>query len=31
FYAKPNYDSVLPAADYIKNDLRILMESLKWK
>ena len=31
FYAKPNYDSVLPAAAYIKNDLRILMESLKWK
>ncbi|WP_310555759.1 gliding motility lipoprotein GldD [Flavobacterium sp.] len=31
FYAKPNYDSVLPAADYIKNDLRALMESLKWK
>ena len=31
FYAKPNYDSVLPAADYIKNDLRMLMESLKWK
>ena len=31
FYAKPNFDSVLPAAQYIKNDLRILMESLKWK
>jgi gliding motility-associated lipoprotein GldD len=31
FYAKPNYDSVLPAAEYVKNDLRILMESLKWK
>ncbi|WP_300564916.1 gliding motility lipoprotein GldD [Flavobacterium sp.] len=31
FYAKPNYDSVLPAADYIKTDLRVLMESLKWK
>ncbi|MFC7775125.1 gliding motility lipoprotein GldD [Flavobacterium sp. GCM10027622] len=31
FYAKPNFDSVLPAAAYIKNDLRILMESLKWK
>ena len=31
FYAKPNFDSVLPAAHYIKNDLRILMESLKWK
>ena len=31
FYAKPNFDSVLPAAHYIKNDLRILMETLKWK
>lgn len=31
FYAKPNADSILPAAHYIKNDLRVLMESLKWK
>lgn len=31
FYAKPNFDSVLPAANYVKNDLRMLMESLKWK
>jgi gliding motility-associated lipoprotein GldD len=31
FYAKPNFDSILPAAHYIKNDLRVLMESLKWK
>jgi gliding motility-associated lipoprotein GldD len=31
FYAKPNFDSVLPAAEYIKNDLRTIMESLKWK
>ena len=31
FYAKPNYDSVLPASEYVKNDLRVLMESLKWK
>ncbi|TGD58756.1 gliding motility lipoprotein GldD [Flavobacterium humi] len=31
FYAKPNFDSVLPAAEYVKNDLRVLMESLKWK
>jgi len=30
FYAKPNYDSILPAADYIKNDMQNLMESLKW-
>jgi len=31
FYAKPNYDSIMPAADYIKNDMQNLMESLKWK
>ncbi len=31
FDAKPNYDSVLPAAEYIKNDLRKIMESLEWK
>jgi gliding motility-associated lipoprotein GldD len=31
FYAKPNADSILPASHYIKNDLRALMESLKWK
>ncbi len=31
FYAKPNYDSIMPAASYIKNDLRTLMESIEWK
>jgi gliding motility-associated lipoprotein GldD len=31
FYAKPNFDSVMPAASYIKNDMRRLMESLRWK
>lgn len=31
FYAKPNYDSVLPAAAYIKNDMRKIMETIKWK
>jgi|SRR5690606_8806309 len=31
FYAKPNYDSILPAADYIENDIRKMIESLKWK
>ena len=31
FYAKPNFDSIMPAADYIKNDMRILMETLHWK
>ena len=31
FYAKPNYDSILPAADYLKNDIKHIMESLRWK
>ncbi|WP_318642439.1 gliding motility lipoprotein GldD [Flavobacterium ardleyense] len=31
FYAKPNYDSIMPAADYIKNDMRMIMETMKWK
>ncbi len=31
FYAKPNFDSIMPAADYIKNDLQTLMETLYWK
>ena len=31
FYSKPNYDSIMPAASYIKNDMQRLMETLKWK
>jgi gliding motility-associated lipoprotein GldD len=31
FYAKPNFDSIMPAADYIRNDMQALMETLKWK
>ena len=31
FYAKPNFDSIMPAADYVKNDMQTLMETLKWK
>ncbi|MFV8391601.1 gliding motility lipoprotein GldD [Flavobacterium sp. LB2P6] len=31
FYAKPNYDSIMPAASYVKNDMQRLMETLKWK
>ncbi|MCM4166781.1 hypothetical protein KCTC52924_01633 [Arenibacter antarcticus] len=31
FYAKPNYDSILPAAAYLQNDIRNIMETLKWK
>ncbi|WP_299058753.1 gliding motility lipoprotein GldD [uncultured Polaribacter sp.] len=30
FYAKPNYDSILPAVAYIKDDILQLMETLKW-
>jgi gliding motility-associated lipoprotein GldD len=31
FYAKPNFDSIMPAASYLKNDIQNLMESLDWK
>lgn len=31
FYAKPNYDSVYPAANYLQKDIRRMMESLEWK
>ena len=31
FYAKPNYDSILPAADYLKKDIQHIMETIKWK
>ncbi|HRB72117.1 gliding motility lipoprotein GldD [Flavobacterium sp. WV_118_3] len=31
FYTKPNFDSIMPAASYIKNDMRKIMESLRWK
>lgn len=31
FYAKPNYDSIFPAAVYLQNDIRRIMESLNWK
>ena len=31
FYAKPNYDSIYPASEYLKRDIKRLMESLKWK
>jgi gliding motility-associated lipoprotein GldD len=30
FYAKPNYDSILPAESYVKNDMQHLMETIKW-
>jgi gliding motility-associated lipoprotein GldD len=31
FYAKPNYDSILPAVNYIKEDILHLVETLEWK
>ncbi|MCO4821007.1 MAG: gliding motility lipoprotein GldD [Flavobacteriaceae bacterium] len=31
FYAKPNYDSILPAAHYLKRDIQHLMETITWK
>ncbi len=31
FYAKPNYDSILPAAAYLKKDIKQIMETVKWK
>lgn len=30
FKASPNYDSILPAAEYLRKDMRILIESLQW-
>jgi gliding motility-associated lipoprotein GldD len=31
FYAKPNFDSIMPAASYVQNDMQRLMETIKWK
>ncbi len=31
FNSKPNYDSILPAAVYLREDVRKIMESLRWK
>ena len=31
FNVKPNYDSILPALDYIEKDIKNLMESVEWK
>lgn len=31
FYAKPNYDSILPAAHYLQKDIQNIMETVKWK
>lgn len=31
FKAKPNFDSILPAANYLQKDMVQIMESLRWK
>jgi gliding motility-associated lipoprotein GldD len=31
FYAKPNYDSILPAAHYLQKDIMHIMETVEWK
>jgi len=30
FEAKPNFDSIYPAVMYLRNDMRIIMETLTW-
>lgn len=31
FDAKPNYDSILPAANYLQKDIKRIMETIEWK
>jgi len=31
FFARPNFDSILPAANYLKKDIQHIIETLKWK
>ena len=31
FYAKPNYDSILPAAHYLQQDIKHIMETVQWQ
>ena len=31
FYAKPNFDSIMPASNYVNNDMQVIMETLRWK
>ncbi|MBU2928076.1 gliding motility lipoprotein GldD [Winogradskyella psychrotolerans] len=31
FYAKPNYDSIYPASEYLKKDIKHIMETVRWK
>lgn len=30
FYTKPNFDSILPAANYVTNDMKRMLETIKW-
>ncbi|WP_299524984.1 gliding motility lipoprotein GldD [Winogradskyella sp.] len=30
FYARPNYDSIYPASEYLKKDIKRIMESIRW-
>ena len=31
FKSKPNYDSLLPSISYVKNDIKKIIETFKWK
>ncbi len=31
FYAQPNYDSIMPAVEYIRHDVQRMLETLQWK
>lgn len=31
FYAKPNYDSIYPAAKYLEKDIKHIMETVTWE
>lgn len=31
FYSKPNFDSIMPASSYVRDDVQKLMETFKWK
>lgn len=31
FNARPNYDSILPAANYLQKDIKHIMETVEWK
>ena len=31
FEAKPNFDSIYPAAVYLREDIRRIMETIEWK